>query len=196
MHVFRSPCYFRCRVRKHNYGPTCCNQHEFTTYRPQVFLHSVQLNWTEAVTFVSRAVKLTLSTVVLCHRACTAAVQYVQNVLAKVVVVADSGCCHSFTGSDFLHSSQSSGFRVLYCTFLVNVRFWDMFCSKSHLNCLLFHNFKSCFPNTGVDYHSMLQYSGDDMFSIFLSTAVSCFIFFHRIFAFWNLLLAYQGILT
>jgi hypothetical protein len=44
------------------------------------------------------------------HEACTATIKYVLNVLAQVVV-ADSCCCRTFNGSDFLHTSQLSRFE-------------------------------------------------------------------------------------
>jgi hypothetical protein len=37
---------------------------------------------------------------------------------------------------------------------LASVRFQNVFCSKSHLNCRLQRDFKSIFPNIGADEHS------------------------------------------
>jgi hypothetical protein len=50
-------------------------------------------------------------------------------------------------------------------TLLANVRYKNVFCSESHLNCSWFPNFKPSFPNIGVDGHSTLQHSSGDLFS-------------------------------
>jgi hypothetical protein len=58
----------------------------------------------------------------------------------------------------------------LYCTIttyfhrfalLANLRYQNVFCCKSYLNCSWFTNFKPNFPKTGVEGHSSLQHSCD-----------------------------------
>lgn len=43
------------------------------------------------------------------------------------------------------------------------MRFQNVFCSKSHLKCSWFPNFKPCFLKIGIDGHTTFQYSGDGM---------------------------------
>jgi hypothetical protein len=65
-------------------------------------------------------------------------------------------------------------FSLLYCTATTyfhrfalppGVGFQNEFCSKSRLKCSWFPDFKPSFLKIGVDGHSTLQYSGDDMLS-------------------------------
>lgn len=44
---------------------------------------------------------------------------------------------------------------------IASARNQNVFCSKPHFNCSWFPKLKSSFPETGVDGHSRIQYSGD-----------------------------------